>query len=66
MTVLSTERLLLRPWQDADLGPYAALNADPAVMAHFPAVLTRAESDASAARIRSHFDEHGYGLWAPC
>ena len=62
--MIRTERLLLRPWRDDDLEPYAALNADPAVMEHFPALLTRAESDASAARIRSDFAEHGYGLWA--
>lgn len=62
--MIRTERLLLRPWQDDDLEPYAALNADPVVMEHFPALLTRAESDASAARVRAHFAEHGYGLWA--
>jgi ribosomal-protein-alanine N-acetyltransferase len=62
--VIRTERLLLRPWQDDDLEPYAALNADPVVMEHFPATLSRAESDASAARVRAHFAEHGYGLWA--
>lgn len=64
MVELRTERLLLRPWRDDDFGPYADLNADPAVMEHFPTVLTRAESDASAARIRAHFAAHGYGLWA--
>jgi RimJ/RimL family protein N-acetyltransferase len=26
--------------------------------------LTRAESDAYAARLRAHLDEHGFGLWA--
>ena len=62
--MIRTERLLLRTWRDDDLGPYAALNADPAVMEHFPSVLTRPESDASAARIRAHLAEHGYGLWA--
>ena len=62
--MIRTERLLLRPWQDDDLEPYAALNADPVVMEHFPALLTRAESDASAARLRANFAEHGYGLWA--
>ena len=44
--------------------PFAALNADLQVMEHFPAVLTRAESDALAARIEAHFDQHGFGLWA--
>jgi ribosomal-protein-alanine N-acetyltransferase len=59
-----TERLLLRRWRSDDLVPFAALNADPEVMEHFPAPLTRAESDALVARIEQGFDEHGYGLWA--
>jgi RimJ/RimL family protein N-acetyltransferase len=33
-------------------------------MEHFPKPLDRAESDARAAQIRAHFDEHGFGLWA--
>jgi len=61
---LRTPRLLLRGWRDEDLAPFAALNADPAVMEHFPAVLGRAESDALAARIAAQFDARGFGLWA--
>ncbi|OZI52180.1 GNAT family N-acetyltransferase [Bordetella genomosp. 5] len=61
---LTTPRLLLRPWRDADLPAFAELNADPRVMAHFPNVLDRAASDALAARIRAAMDEQGYGLWA--
>ena len=59
-----TERLILRPWRDDDLAPFAALNADPTVMEHFPATLSRAESDALAARIRADMAERGFGLWA--
>lgn len=33
-------------------------------MEHFPALLSREESDARVARIEAHFEEHGYGLWA--
>lgn len=62
--MLETERLLLRRWRDGDLEPFAALNADPEVMEHFPAPLTRAESDALVARTEAAFDEVGYGLWA--
>lgn len=62
--VLRTERLILRPWRDDDLAPFAALNADPRVRAHFPSCLSRAESDGSARRIREGFDQLGYGLWA--
>lgn len=62
--VLRTERLVLRGWHEEDRAPFARLNADPEVMAHFPSLLTRAESDAFVDRIQRHFDEHGFGLWA--
>jgi RimJ/RimL family protein N-acetyltransferase len=62
--VIRTERLLLRRWRAEDRAPFAALNADPAVMEHFPAPLTRQESDALADRIEAGFDRHGFGLWA--
>ena len=61
---LNTERLRLRRWCAADQEPFAALNSDPRVMEHFPAVLTRSESDTLIERIESHFDRHGFGLWA--
>ena len=61
---LSTERLILRPWRDADLPAFAALNADPRVAEFLPKCLERAESDALAARIAAHFRQHGCGLWA--
>jgi ribosomal-protein-alanine N-acetyltransferase len=61
---LRTPRLLLRGWRDEDLPAFAALNPDPEVMRHFPAPLSRTESDALAARIRSELAERGFGLWA--
>jgi len=61
---LRTNRLLLRRWRPEDREPFAALNADPRVMEHFPAVLSREESDALAARMETHFDGHGFGRWA--
>jgi RimJ/RimL family protein N-acetyltransferase len=61
---IRTERLLLRTWRDSDRAPFAAMNADPVVMEHFPAPLTREESDALVDRIQAHFVTHGYGLWA--
>jgi RimJ/RimL family protein N-acetyltransferase len=33
-------------------------------MEHFPAALSRKESDDLAERIDAHFDQHGFGLWA--
>ncbi len=62
--MITTQRLVLRAWRDEDLDAFAALNADPAVMEHYPSVLSREESDAAAARIRTRFADAGWGLWA--
>jgi RimJ/RimL family protein N-acetyltransferase len=62
--VLRTTRLMLRGWLPADRAPFAALNADPLVMQHFPAPLSQGESDALADRIERGFEDHGFGLWA--
>ena len=61
---LATERLRLRRWGPADRAPFAAMNADPRVMRHFPGVLSRAGSDALVDRIEAGFARHGVGLWA--
>ena len=61
---LSTERLVLRRWRADDLEPFAALNADPKVMEHFPSTLDRPASDALAAAADAAFDRHAFGLWA--
>jgi len=59
-----TDRLLLRRWLPSDTAPFAELNADPRVMKFLTRPLSRAESDALAARIEEHFEQHGFGLWA--
>jgi RimJ/RimL family protein N-acetyltransferase len=61
---LETERLLLRTWKAKDHVPFAAINADPDVMEHFPAPLTAEETDHLIRRIDRHFAQHGFGLWA--
>jgi RimJ/RimL family protein N-acetyltransferase len=63
-TELRTERLLLRRWRAADRDPFAAINGDPAVMEHFPATLSRTESDVLIARMEDCLETNGYGLWA--
>jgi RimJ/RimL family protein N-acetyltransferase len=64
MTELTTDRLWMRQWRDSDREPFAALNEDPAVMEHFPALQTREQSDALIDRNRAAIDERGWGLWA--
>lgn len=61
---IETDRLLLRQWREDDRDPFAALNADPVVMEHFPATLSRAESDAFIDRHSALIDQRGWGLWA--
>ncbi len=61
---LRTERLLLRRWRPDDVAPFAAMNADPAVMEYLPALLSPAQSAAMIGRIERCIDDHGYGLWA--
>jgi ribosomal-protein-alanine N-acetyltransferase len=48
----------------ADREPFAAMNADPAVMEHFPSTLSRRESDELVDAIIAGFDLNGFGLWA--
>jgi RimJ/RimL family protein N-acetyltransferase len=43
----------LRHWRDADREPFAAMNADPEVMEHFPALLTFRESTTPTTNLRS-------------
>ena len=64
IATLETPRLLLRQWRDADLDPWAEMNADPRVMEFFPGVLDRAHAGQSAARMRERLERDGYGLWA--
>lgn len=57
-------RLTLRDWRESDREPFAALNADPRVMEHFPSTLDRVSSDALAARLETRLRAQGWGLWA--
>lgn len=61
---IRTRRLILRRWRKQDREPFAVMNADPEVMEHFPARLTRDESDALIDRLEAGFEERGFGLWA--
>ena len=62
--MIHTERLVLRQWRDEDREPFATLNADPAVMEHFPSTMTREASDAFVDHTLATIAERGWGLWA--
>lgn len=61
---LESARLVMRQWRDDDLSAFAAMCADPQVMRYFPETLSRLESASMIGRMRGHFAELGFGLWA--
>ena len=60
--LFETPRLLARNWTPADRDDLARLNADADVMRHFPARLSRAESDAFYDRIQAAQARDGYAF----
>ena len=61
---IRTKRLILRPWQESDLEPFAKLNADSRVREYFPGILSREESDASVKLMSNHIEKSGWGFFA--
>jgi len=59
-----TPRLLLRQWRESDREPFAAMNADPAVMEFFPSLQDRARSDASIDVWQGELATRGWSNWA--
>ena len=66
MTVLTTERLLLRQWRDDDLDALAAIDADPEVMRWIGdgSVRDRAQTQDAIARFQREWAEQGWGRFA--
>lgn len=64
VSTLTTERLVVRQWEDDDLLPFAALCADPEVMEHFPAPLTPEQSADLIGRHRARLEAGVPGLFA--
>ena len=55
---------VLRPFEEADLAPFAALNVHPRVVESLGSSPTRAESDAMVERYGDELDRDGWGFWA--
>lgn len=62
--VVSTPRLLLRPWRESDREAFAAMNANPEVRRFFQGRLRREESDALIERYEAERRVFGYATWA--
>ena len=61
---ITTPRLVLREWREADRDAFAQMNADPRVSEFLVRPVTRADSDEVVDRIDRCWRECGYGLWA--
>jgi RimJ/RimL family protein N-acetyltransferase len=61
---VTTPRLRLRQWKDADRDPYAALNADPEVMRYFPGLQSREASEKSIDAWSAQLAGRGWSNWA--
>ncbi len=62
--MIETDRLILRPWADADRAPFAAMNEDPAVMEFMPSRMTREQSDGMVGRFTEMLAEKGMTFYA--
>ena len=61
---LETARLVLRSWRAEDLAPFAAICADPVVMATLGPVMDLEQSRALIERARAREAEDGHTFWA--
>jgi len=64
MNDIRTDRLLLRSWKDSDLDYFIQMNKDSEVMKYFPNKLSAAKSREFIKKIKNHFSDHNFGLWA--
>jgi RimJ/RimL family protein N-acetyltransferase len=61
---IGTERLILRGWRESDLGPWAAMNADPEVRRYLGPLLTPGQAEAWVLNFQDDLDRRGFGFWA--
>jgi len=61
---IKTERLVLRSWRAEDRAPFAAICADPRVMATLGPVMERTASDALLDRVEAIEAACGHTFWA--
>lgn len=62
--MIETARLIIRPWQDDDRAPFAAMGADADVMQHLGPIMDRAGSDAIVDRLIALQAVLGHTFWA--
>jgi RimJ/RimL family protein N-acetyltransferase len=61
---LQTERLILRDWEERDQEAFAAMCADPRVMATLGPVMDKDATAALLDRVKAIAETHGHSFWA--
>ncbi|MGH3274279.1 MAG: GNAT family N-acetyltransferase [Streptosporangiaceae bacterium] len=54
----------MRGWQDSDLAPWAAMNADPEIRQYLGPPLTYEQASAWVLNFQDDLDRYGFGFWA--
>jgi RimJ/RimL family protein N-acetyltransferase len=62
--ILTTERIVLRPWKDSDYAPFYVMSSDPIVSEYLPPFPDQKACNAFVDRLRSDFSARGWGFWA--
>ncbi|MBR0551835.1 GNAT family N-acetyltransferase [Stakelama marina] len=62
--MITTERLVLRPWEDRDRAVFLEQWRDPRVMQFLGPPMSEDEADAAIARQRDCQEQHGHSFWA--
>ncbi len=63
-TIIETERLILRPFKDADREPYAQIGANEAAMRYYPAKMDKAKCNKNLAKFSAQLKRDGFGILA--
>ena len=66
MTILTTDRLLLREMNREDFDALYAVLADPGIMEHYPHTFNASEVMGWIERNMARYKKDGFGLWAVC
>lgn len=62
--MIETERLIIRPWEDSDRAPFAAMGQDVEVMRYLGPLQSRTDVDAAVDRMIKMQEALGYSFWA--
>jgi RimJ/RimL family protein N-acetyltransferase len=62
--MITTERLILRPWKDEDILPFAEMNADPRVREFFTSLRTREQSEEEVRYCQALYERDGFTMFA--